>query len=100
MKKTKKISIRMSEEEFKDISSKAESSNQKLSSYARDAIFNTTVSCKKPSLKLLKELNSIGNNLNQVAKYCNTNKVIDSVVINRLVSIENLLYDLGNSYDS
>ena len=42
----------------------------------------------------LSELNKIGSNINQVARYCNKYREIDSFVLERLIEIERQLGEL------
>jgi hypothetical protein len=44
-------------------------------------------------LQKLREIQRIGANLNQIAKYCNTHKSIDITVLQRLFEIERYLND-------
>ena len=36
----------------------------------------------------------IGNNLNQIAKYANTHKTIDGIVLKQIIDVNKKLYDL------
>ena len=98
MQKEKRITIRFTQEEFQEIIKNSDYLSIAKSTYCREAIFNTTVTCKKPSLKLLKELNSMGNNINQIARYINTNKCIDKSVLLTLNSIEDDLEMIKDTY--
>ncbi|WP_082387748.1 plasmid mobilization relaxosome protein MobC [Achromobacter xylosoxidans] len=48
----------------------------------------------KPFLKLTKEINKIGVNLNQIAYRCNSNEEIDELTLNELISINEKLNEL------
>ena len=98
MNKDKKITIRFTESEFQTIIDNCTKVSITKSTYCREAIFNTTITCKKPSLPLLKELNSIGNNINQIARYINIHKYIDKTVLLTLNSIEDDLEVIKAAY--
>jgi len=98
MNRYKKITIRFTQKESQIIEEHCNQLSIKKSTFCREAIFNTTVICKKPSSTLLKELNRIGNNINQIIKYININKSIDKVVIFALAVIEDDLEAIKDAY--
>ena len=99
MQKEKRITIRFTQEEFQTIIINSNNLSITKSTYCREAIFNTTVTCKRVSLlPLLRELNSIGNNINQIAKHINTHKYIDKTVLLQLSLIEDELVVIKNIY--
>jgi len=44
--------------------------------------------------RIVYELNRIGQNLNQIARYCNSKKVLDKLILEELIQIEKQLNDL------
>jgi len=82
MQRKKIISLRLSENEFEQIKSEAEKLGYTKSDFIRSILFkkNRCLKNKKNTKKILFELNRIGNNLNQIAKYVNTFKTIDNFV--------------------
>lgn len=48
----------------------------------------------KPFLKLTKEINKIGVNLNQIAYRCNSNESIDELTLNELIKTNETLNEL------
>ena len=95
--KTKKASIRFTDEEYKNIEAKTKKDNITVSEYIRrTAIRGYYTNKVKQSgiLQILSSLNKIGINLNQIAKYVNTNKSIDKIVLSYLVAIEKNLQSI------
>jgi len=93
MAKEIRKTIRFSEIEYKKISEKIEKAEIDFSTFARSAILRKKI--KMPvEKKVLYEINRIGNNLNQIAKYVNTKKVIDKIVLKKLIEIEKQVKEL------
>ena len=46
--------------------------------------------------RLVYELNRIGLNLNQIAKHCNSKKIVDKLILEELIQIEKQLQGLTN----
>lgn len=100
MKRTKTIRFRVNEEELKAIEERADGN---ISSWLRDLALNQRKR-RKPKLadpQLLFELNKIGVNLNQIARYCNANfsdvEMVDLLLV--LVEIDEDLKALRAKYD-
>ena len=93
MQRKKLISLRLTESEFEQIKSEAEENGYSKSDFIRSILFkkNRCIKNKKNTKKILFELNRIGNNLNQIAKYVNTFKTIDNFV---KFSIDEILKEL------
>lgn len=79
--KNKKISLRLTEKEYNNLLLNSIKSDMSLSNFIRQILFNNLVkinSTYKLNLEyqkeFIKELNSIGVNLNQITKVINTNK--------------------------
>ena len=91
--KDNRVTIRLSDEQYKALLIKAEASNKKISEYIRDTIVNSEVKAdtKKDYIYLIGAVNKIGNNLNQIAynlNYArNRNKIDDIDYDNLLASL-------------
>lgn len=55
-------------------------------------------SIKRADPKLVGAIGRIGSNLNQIAKYANSNKELDNNVLSSINRIETLLIDVINQY--
>lgn len=93
--KYKQIKINVLPLEYNQIQEKAKSQNLKLSGYVRSVLnVKNDLDIKKSKSYtpcdpiLLREINKIGNNLNQVAKHLNIKKVLDINVLESLEQIE------------
>lgn len=91
--KYKQIKTNLKPEEYEKIKQIAQENNLTLSSYVRKILnMENELDNKKDidieKLKLIYELNKIGNNLNQIAKRVNINKIIDFKVFEQLEKIE------------
>ena len=96
MAKDKRVTIRFTDDEYNQLKEKADELDISLSTYIRKkTLGNREKISTKCDKELLYEINRIGNNLNQIAKYCNTTKTIDKLVLKSLVEIEKKLNDLG-----
>ena len=91
-KKYKKT-IRFTESEIEQIEKKLKEHNLSFSEFARNAILGKKIN-SKISIKLVYEINKIGNNLNQIAKRVNTLKKIDNEVLTKLIDIDKKLEGL------
>lgn len=91
------ISTRLTWEEYKKLKETCEKLGITTSEYIRNLI----VKAKSPAMNLkkirerckglkavAKEINYIGNNINQVAKYANTKRELDITILEKLVRIE------------
>ena len=96
MAKDKRITIRFTDDEYNELKAKADELDIPLSTYIRKKVLgNREKILTKCNKELLYEINRIGNNLNQIAKHCNTTKTIDKLVLQSLVEIEKKLNELG-----
>lgn len=85
----KKVTIRLTQDEYNKLNNETQKLNMSMSELIRHKILNKKVKVKsKLSTQIVYELNRIGNNLNQIAKHCNTTKTIDKLVLQQLVDIE------------
>lgn len=78
MKKNKRIEIRISESELEVLKEKAELSGLNSSDYLRQLAITGKVKRYKKTdpvkAELVREMAKIGNNLNQISRWCNTHK--------------------------
>ena len=103
MEKSKRITIRLSEEEHDELIHKAAKAEMRISALIRAAIDSAQIDpCDKKSvpLPLLREINAVGNNLNQIARHLNFGNPIDEAVLFTLSNIEERLDDLRQYYVS
>lgn len=71
-KRTKQFSIRVTEEEFKELQEKIEQSGMSQREFAVKALLECKVTNTDGIKELLPQLGKLGNNLNQIARSCNT----------------------------
>ena len=98
-KKIKSVrkSIRLSFEENDILLTELKKHNLTFSNYARAKILNQKIKSKITN-DLIYEVSKIGNNLNQISKYVNTEKALDFSVLEKLIEIEKHLESLRNDY--
>jgi hypothetical protein len=94
--KTIKKSLRLTEKENLQLEENLQKHNLKFSEFARAKILNQKIKSKITN-DLIYEVSKIGNNLNQIAKYVNTQKALDFRVLEKLVSIEKKLEEIRNA---
>ena len=95
-KKSKIVQARLTPKEYEELAQKAKLSNLKVSDLIRQAVKKTktwTARDKKVESGKICQLARIGNNLNQVARWCNTYKsdANSAEVISCLIAIEHEL---------
>ena len=88
------ISSYVSDEVYKNINEVSLSNNTSVSKVIKSALDGITIRDRSVELKILYQLNKIGNNLNQIAKIANINKTVDKQILESLVRIEKSLKDL------
>lgn len=95
MKENKvKISVRLTEREHKYLQRQAEKAGLKMEPFIRKLIMGADIQPRPPDnvVQLIREINFIGNNINQIAKKVNTeNNVSQS-------QLEEILHLLGEIY--
>lgn len=91
--RTTRKTIRFSVDEYMHIENILRMHSLSFAEFARCAILQKKIK-SKVDLSLVYEINKIGNNLNQIAHYANSNKVIDMEVLRILVGIEKKLNEL------
>lgn len=89
-KRTKKVNVRLTEMEYNNIK------KQGLR-YSDIFYMGMHYYSKKEKQELKTELRRIGNNLNQIVKYCNTNKT--ALQLKELNEIKELLKNYANEID-
>jgi len=103
MKKYKQIKVNLNDDDYKKVSDYCDEFGISFSEFFRQKIDakidsprmrNRRVKYRKIDPTLLYEINSIGINLNQIAKYANTHKKFDADILVKLVAIEKSLQRL------
>jgi len=91
LSKTKNKSVRKSlkitVEENNILLTELKKHNLTFSNFARAKILNQKIKSKITN-DLIYEVSKIGNNLNQIAKYVNSQKALDFQVLEKLIEIE------------
>ncbi|SHH59945.1 plasmid mobilization protein [Sporanaerobacter acetigenes] len=73
--RTEKITFRVTPSELKIIENKAKESNIKVSEYVRQSSLGKDIIVIRDLEELVKEVNAIGRNLNQLAILCHQGKI-------------------------
>mgnify|MGYP004708067289 FL=1 len=86
-----KISVRLTEQEHKRLKSQATACALKMEPYIRKLIMGKEVRPRPPDeyIKLLREINAIGNNINQIAHIANAEQRISENKINEVLHLQN-----------
>jgi len=85
------ISAKVSDEVYQIVDELATTKNISKSEVIKQAILNSKIEDTSLKKRKLFELNSIGNNLNQIARYCNAKKSVNLAVLEQLKIIEKKL---------
>ncbi len=88
IEKNKSISLRLTENEYNRLKKLSDENGYSVSNFVRKKIFDKKIINKNVIETFLYNANRIGNNLNQIARYCNTNKSVDKIVLEKLIEIE------------
>ena len=88
------ISAKVSDEIYAIVDEIAKSKNITKSEVIKQAILNAKIEDTSLKIEKLYQMSAIGNNLNQISKYCNQKKVIDKLVLVQLKTIEEKVNDL------
>ena len=92
MNKNKRVTIRLTDVEHKNFTKQANELGINLSEFIRLKLNNINkIKTSKCDKNLVYEINRIGLNLNQIAKYTNSKKVLDKLVMEELIQIEKQL---------
>ena len=83
----KRIELRLSDSEYAEIEKKAELSGLTRTQLIRMLIMGEEIRAKPPEeyLKLVREINAIGNNINQIAHIANSQKYVDREQLKSIV---------------
>ena len=98
--RNKMINIRLNEQELKELKDKIKESNySNIATFLRDLIFKKKIKIFKIKdysiyKNLIAEINKIGNNINQIARYCNYYKEVDRNVLAELKKINEQLQEI------
>ncbi len=86
-----KISVRLTEQEHKRLKTNATACALKMEPYIRKLIMGKEVRPRPPDeyVKLLREINAIGNNINQIAHIANAEQHISESKINEVLHLQN-----------
>lgn len=98
-KKELRKTIRFSKKELEEITQKANDLNMSFSQYIIYSALNKQIASKKNPLykDLTTQLARVGNNLNQIAKVCNTEKAINKhIASNLILVVSELQKELSN----
>jgi phosphate uptake regulator len=101
-----KITVRFTPEEAEEINQAAEAKGLTVSELIRRSVLGLPVPKRMSSKRLAKknevfreylsELNRIGVNINQIARYCNRYREVDVLVLESLINIERKLSEMLN----
>ena len=91
--KRNKLTIRLDDNELNQVNLNASISGLNKSSYIRHVLINTKPPIHKFDKAMIIQVAKIGNNINQIAKHVNTDKVIDGVVLKQIIDVNKKLDD-------
>lgn len=91
MDRTTAVLVRLSEKEKEHLKSQATACALKMEPYIRKLIMGKEVRPRPPDeyVKLLREINAIGNNINQIAHIANAEQRISESKINEVLHLQN-----------
>ena len=91
MDRTTAVLVRLSEKEKEHLKSQAAACALKMEPYIRKLIMEKEVRPRPPDeyVKLLREINAIGNNINQIAHIANAEQHISESKINEVLHLQN-----------
>ena len=97
------VSVRLTEEEYKQVVENCRKAGRKLSDYWRRALLNTKVTAlaTPEDMAILRQIGSMSNNLNQLATVANRTKEFKLVsweVQTRSKELKNLYNNLSNDW--
>ncbi len=88
------ISAKVDDELYETAKRVAETLGLTISKMLKQAFTTAAIKDTRYERELLYELHRIGNNINQIAKYANTNKVLDRQILASLARFESDLKEL------
>lgn len=91
MDRTTAVLVRLSEKEKEHLKSQAAACALKMEPYIRKLIMGKEVRPRPPDeyVKLLREINAIGNNINQISHIANAEQHISESKINEVLHLQN-----------
>lgn len=91
MDRTTAVLVRLSEKEKEHLKSQAAACALKMEPYIRKLIMGKEVRPRPPDeyVRLLREINAIGNNINQIAHIANAEQKISESKINEVLHLQN-----------
>ena len=89
-----KVSVRLSDSQKEKLELNASLAGLKVSAYIRHIMSNARPPIHKFDKAMIIQVAKIGNNINQIAKHVNTDKVIDGVVLKQIIDVNKKLDDL------
>ncbi len=89
-----KLSVRVNEREYKHLKNQADNAGLKMEPFIRKLIMGTEIRPRPPDnvAQLIREINAVGNNINQIARKVNTENSVNQA------QLEELLHLLGEIY--
>ncbi len=73
--KTKRVTFRVTEEEYRRLENRAKISERSISSYCRDSVFNKKITVINGIDEVISHLRRVGNNLNQLTWRANEGSI-------------------------
>ena len=94
-----KISVRLTEQEHKRLKTNAAACALKMEPYIRKLIMGNIIRPRPPDeyVKLLREINAVGNNINQIAHIANAEHRISEDKIETVLQMQNDIMRLVRS---
>lgn len=92
--KRNRLTIRLDDNELNQVNLNASISGLNKSSYIRHVLKNAKPPIHKFDKAMIIQVSKIGNNINQIAKYVNIDKVIDGVVLKQIIDVNKKLDEL------
>ena len=91
MDRTTAVLVRLSQKEKEHLKSQAAACALKMEPYIRKLIMGSVIRPRPPDeyVKLLREINAIGNNINQIAHIANAEQHISESKINEVLHLQN-----------
>lgn len=92
--RTNAVIVRLTDKEKKQLQRQAENAGLKMEPFIRKLIMGTDIQPRPPDnvVQLIREINYIGNNINQIAKKVNTENYVSQS------QLEEILHLLGEIY--
>ena len=94
-----KISVRLTEKEHRRLKSDAAACALKMEPYIRKLIMGSVIRPRPPDeyVKLLREINAVGNNINQIAHIANDERHISADKIEEVLKMQDEIMRLVRS---